>query len=119
MQGQIRTEVSTHNLYARKLSGGYLKLFEPFCSNMMELNEMISQENSGSFYPLPSIPPFRGSFREHLKGIFWTKVVGIQTFWFYFMFFYVQLSTKCGGWVTVRVKLFGVTLLKIPVSHLT
>lgn len=53
MQGQIRTEVSTHNLYARKLSGGYLKLFEPFCSNMMELNEMISQENvvPSTLYP--------------------------------------------------------------------
>ena len=65
-------------------SGGYLKLFVPFCSNMMKVNEMLSQENSGSFCPLPSIPPFRGSSRKHFKRIFWTKTVEIKTFSFMF-----------------------------------
>ena len=37
---------------------------------MMKVNEMISQENSGSFYTLPSIPPFRDSFRKHLEIVF-------------------------------------------------
>lgn len=83
-QGQIRTEVSTQCSCQSEQSGGYLKLFVPFCSNMMKVNEMLSQGNSGSFYPLPSIPPFRGSFRKHLKIIFWTKTVEIKTFSFMF-----------------------------------
>lgn len=51
---------------------------------MMKVNEMLSQGNSGSFYPLPSIPPFRDSFRKHLKIIFSTKTVEIKTFSFMF-----------------------------------
>ena len=69
-QGQIRTEVSTQSSCQAEHSGGCLKLFVPFCSNMMKVNEMISQENSGSFYTLPSIPPFRDSFRKHLEIVF-------------------------------------------------
>lgn len=83
-QGQIRTEVSTQCSCQSEQSGGYLKLFVPFCSNMMKVNEMLSQGNSGSFYPLPSIPPFRDSFRKHLKIIFSTKTVEIKTFSFMF-----------------------------------
>ena len=106
-QGQIRTEVSTQSSCPAEHSGGCLKLFVPFCSNMMKVNEMVSQENSGSFYTLPSIPPFRDSFRKHLEIVFWTKTAEIKNFFVYVLSFSVQLSPQCGGCIAVRIKLLG------------
>lgn len=50
--------------------------------------------------PSTLYPPFRGSFREHLKGITWKKIVEIKTFLVIFFSFYIQLSTKSVRYTT-------------------